>query len=77
MRKVRAAKTPWTSGLDFLAAFLFLLWGYLIIQGRSKDELIMKYLLVLADYLIFYRGMKRSNFIEGMSYHIRMIGQIM
>lgn len=77
MRKVRAAKTLWPCALDFLAGLLFLVWAHLFIQGRSKDELTMKYLLIIADYVFFYRGIKRSNFIEGIRYHIRMIGQIM
>lgn len=63
--------------VEVLGYVLFLTWASLVICGYKKNQLFMKYILIVGEYLIITRGFMQFKFLKSMRSFINMISCVM
>lgn len=76
MRKTNFESTG-SKYVELLGYVLFLSWASLILRGYDKDQMFMKYILTVGEYLIITRGFMQFKFLKSMRRFIKMISSVM
>ena len=76
MRKTSFESTG-SKYVEVLGYVLFLTWASLILSGYGKDQMFMKYILTVGEYLIITRGFMQFKFLKSMRRFIKMISSVM
>lgn len=76
MRKTNFESTG-SKYVEVLGYVLFLSWASLILRGYDKDQMFMKYILTVGEYLIITRGFMQFKFLKSMRRFIKMISSVM